>query len=372
MLTNYNSRINLKLNISDTINMLLPYFRDSDTSLLNLNSRFSLKQNTLVSGTSIKTINNVNLLSNGNLDVQTVLSAATSTVSGFLLANDWVTFNGKQNALNGTGFVKASGTSISYDNTSYLSLTGGTLTGALSGTTGTFNTRLGVGSFTASPTLFTSGSGDQEIHFTHSDNVENRKVTLRLTNNNSSFYTFGGLIYAIQGEGLNQYNRMSLGVNTSEIMHLTRFSRVGIMNNSPSYTLDVDGTFNATGNSLIGGTLGVTGATTLSTTSATPSLLLGKDVSNVVGAVTTVAQTGLFGRGSVANQTTNANGEITISHGLSYTPIMAFANLPASTVNIVNVKSVDATNIVFVVRDGATNNVLNAQTVTKIEWFAIK
>ena len=51
---------------------------------------------------------------------------------------------------------------------------------------------------------------------------------------------------------------------------------------------------------------------------------------------------------------------------------MAFANLPASTTNIVNVKSVDATNIVFVVRDGATNNVLNAQTVTKVEWFAIK
>jgi hypothetical protein len=51
---------------------------------------------------------------------------------------------------------------------------------------------------------------------------------------------------------------------------------------------------------------------------------------------------------------------------------MAFANLPASTTNIVNVKEVDGTNITFIVRDGATNNVLNAQTVTKIEFFAIK
>jgi hypothetical protein len=134
----------------------------------------------------------------------------------------------------------------------------------LTGTTGTFNTRLGVGSYAGSPTLFTSGSGDQEIHFTHSDNIPDRKINLRLTNNNSSYYTYGGLIYALQGDGLNQYNRMTLGVNTTEIMHLTRFSRVGILNNSPSYTLDVNGTFNATGNSLIGGTLGVTGAATFS------------------------------------------------------------------------------------------------------------
>jgi hypothetical protein len=119
-----------------------------------------------------------------------------------------------------------------------------------------------------------------------------------------------------------------------------------------------------------GGT--ISGAVTLSTTSATPTALLGKDGSNVVGTVTTVAQTGLFGRGSVTNAVTDANGIITVAHGFIFTPIMAFANLPASTTNIVNVKEVDGTNIVFVVRDGATNSVLNTQTVTKIEFFAIK
>lgn len=55
----------------------------------------------------------------------------------------------KQNALNGTGFVKISGTTISYDNSTYLTtsaasstylpLTGGTLTGALSGTSADFS-----------------------------------------------------------------------------------------------------------------------------------------------------------------------------------------------------------------------------------------
>jgi hypothetical protein len=43
--TSLSNRIDLKLNISDTAAMLLPYFRDTDTSLLNLTSRFNLKVN---------------------------------------------------------------------------------------------------------------------------------------------------------------------------------------------------------------------------------------------------------------------------------------------------------------------------------------
>ena len=88
--------LNLKVNISDTASMLTPYFQDADTTSLNLTSRFNTKQNTL----------------------------------------------------SGTGFVKATGTSITYDNSTYLTtgtaastylpLTGGTLTGGLTGTTGTF------------------------------------------------------------------------------------------------------------------------------------------------------------------------------------------------------------------------------------------
>jgi len=62
------------------------------------------------------------------------LPTASATNRGALSSADWTTFNGKQNALNGTGFVKISGTTISYDNTSYLPLIGGTLTGPLNGT----------------------------------------------------------------------------------------------------------------------------------------------------------------------------------------------------------------------------------------------
>jgi hypothetical protein len=59
---------------------------------------------------------------------------ASATNRGALSSADWSTFNSKQAQLNGTGFVKASGTTISYDNTSYLPLGGGTLTGPLGGT----------------------------------------------------------------------------------------------------------------------------------------------------------------------------------------------------------------------------------------------
>jgi hypothetical protein len=44
---------------------------------------------------------------------------ATGSQNGFLSSADWTTFNAKQTALNGTGFVKISGTTISYDNSTY-------------------------------------------------------------------------------------------------------------------------------------------------------------------------------------------------------------------------------------------------------------
>ena len=48
------------------------------------------------------------------------IPAATSSQNGYLTSTDWTTFNSKQAALSGTGFVKISGTTISYDNSTYL------------------------------------------------------------------------------------------------------------------------------------------------------------------------------------------------------------------------------------------------------------
>jgi hypothetical protein len=44
---------------------------------------------------------------------------ASAANRGALSAADWTTFNGKQSALSGTGFVKISGSTISYDNSTY-------------------------------------------------------------------------------------------------------------------------------------------------------------------------------------------------------------------------------------------------------------
>jgi hypothetical protein len=74
---------------------------------------------------------------------------ASATNRGALSSADWSTFNSKQAQLNGTGFVKASGTTISYDNTSYLPLTGGTLTGLLTVNSSIISTTSFGGTFNA-------------------------------------------------------------------------------------------------------------------------------------------------------------------------------------------------------------------------------
>ena len=48
------------------------------------------------------------------------IQQASGSQPGYLSSTDWTTFNGKQAALSGTGFVKISGTTISYDNSTYL------------------------------------------------------------------------------------------------------------------------------------------------------------------------------------------------------------------------------------------------------------
>jgi len=47
------------------------------------------------------------------------ISQSNATTDGYLSSTDWNTFNDKQSALNGTGFVKVTGTTVSYDNSTY-------------------------------------------------------------------------------------------------------------------------------------------------------------------------------------------------------------------------------------------------------------
>ena len=78
--------------------------------------------------------------------------------------------------------------------------------------------------------------------------------------------------------------------------------RVGIGTNTPSKTLDVNGEVK------------------IATVTATPTALLGKDASNVVGEVTTVAQTGLMTRGSTTATTGTPSAVFNVTHGLGANP----------------------------------------------------
>lgn len=390
---------------------------------------------------------------------QNTLSNASTEVNGILTAANFTIFNNKQSTLNGTGFVKASGTTISYDNSSFLPLTGGTLSGSLSvldsisiGSlsqyTGRFTRYLKTSNISPYIDLFigsvgTIGTWAGRMHFQTSYNTEvpttamtineygniNMNGTLGVTGATSLSSTLGvtgkttissivantisntALLASASSPG---YNNTNIGIRG--VGQTVYSSGIGLQGEATQLDMNgygsafgVHSTVNGTGaggngttyagyfnntttvagnnyglyiNTSSAGDYGIyqtgTGTNyfgssiTLANTNATPSTLLGKDGSNVVGTVTTVAQTGLFGRGSVTNVDTDANGNITVAHGFGFTPTMAFANLPGQTANAVNVKSIDGTNIVFVVRDGGTYNPLIVQTVTKIEFFAIK
>jgi hypothetical protein len=167
--------------------------------------------------------------------------------------NDSVTINGNriwnagnltpQTQLNGTGFVKASGTTITYDNSTYLTtsaasstylaLTGGTLTGALGGTSASFSSTLTAGDTTiinVAPILAiqSNTTGNIFLRFRQSADTmasmfyTNATATFTMSNN------MGGLRFNTSG--------------TSDAMNITSGGNVGIATNNPvNGKLDVRG-----------------------------------------------------------------------------------------------------------------------------------
>ena len=141
---------------------------------------------------------------------QLSLGLASAGVTGALSGTDWSTFNNKQNALNGTGFVKISGTTISYDNSTYLTtaaaastylaLAGGTMTGNINwtandvGLTWSRNTdgaaikfiSVGDGTGESYLQIGTSDNGNEAIVFTQTSLIRVQIDTDGLLKNGSS------------------------------------------------------------------------------------------------------------------------------------------------------------------------------------------
>jgi hypothetical protein len=84
------NRINNKVNISDTASMLLPYFRDADTSSLNLTSRFALKLNAADTASLSSRINTKGTVS--SVATGFGLLGGTITTTGTLLLDSAVVF----------------------------------------------------------------------------------------------------------------------------------------------------------------------------------------------------------------------------------------------------------------------------------------
>jgi hypothetical protein len=132
---------------------------------------------------------------------QLSLQLASGSQNGALSSTDWTTFNSKQQALNGTGFVKISGTTISYDNSTYLTtaaaastylaLAGGTMTGQIVLTTGTGggirfpNDPFGGGSDTAGMRLISRGGEAMSLEI-YTTNDADDWVNISVPSNDSA------------------------------------------------------------------------------------------------------------------------------------------------------------------------------------------
>jgi hypothetical protein len=117
------------------------------------------------------------------------LGLSSSSANGALSSTDWSTFNAKQAALNGTGFVKISGTTISYDNSTYIT---GNQTITLSGEA--------------------SGSGATSISVTLDNAAVINKVLTGLSVSGSAVVSTDSILVAL-GKVQNQINALAGGVS---------------------------------------------------------------------------------------------------------------------------------------------------------------
>lgn len=350
-----------------------------------------------------------------------------------------------QAKLNGTGFVKASGTTISYDNSTYLTtssaastylpLTGGTLTGDLYAkylNTFAKTTYIPFNAGIGEQSIFNVGTalrGGTVMVFPDS-NLVGSSANIFLAN--SSVQT---VEYSAMGSGIRNYSkqggdnrRNSLAFYTSGIgsqntnrLFIDYDGNIGINDDTPSYKLDVNGTVGVTGATTLSApltvnssavfnegstdsdfrvesdgnanmvfvdastdrvgiginaptkTLDVNGEVRINTVTATPTSLLGKDGSNVVGEVTTVAQTGLMTRGETTATTGTPSATFTVTHGLGATPtsiLVTSAGLAGAEKIIFEVYTKNSTT--FSVQAWNYDGTEASSKSVKIFWLAIK
>ena len=348
--------------VSDTASMLTNYLRSG----IAASTYLPLSGGTLTGGLNIKAGNGNQLSLNNNGERFTQLNFGNNSVSKAII---WWDDNNKELVLlaNGLGtghlIIDSSGaTSLS----STLGVTGATtLTGALTVNnatvlnegSGDFDTRIesdgnanmvfvdastdrvGIGTNAPTKTLEVNGTFNATGDITEGGlNVLTSADTASLSSRIDGKVSLNG-DETINGSKsfnnqVNVLNRMTisgsvsggnqlLGKNSSNngVSDITLGTGLSITSNvlnaNTTDTTSLSNRINLKYDKT-GGT--ISGAVTLSTTTATPSALLGKDGSNVVGAVTTLAQTGLMTRGETTATTGSPSAVFTVTHGLGSTP----------------------------------------------------
>ena len=100
-------------------------YSPSNNDILSYNTSTSLWEHKQIATTlgftpiSLASLSAVSPLIYNNGTGAFSIQVATASQNGYLSSTDWSTFNNKQAALGGTGFVKISGSTISYDNSTY-------------------------------------------------------------------------------------------------------------------------------------------------------------------------------------------------------------------------------------------------------------
>jgi hypothetical protein len=185
------------------------------------------------------------------------LAIASSTTRGALTAEDYNYFFAKQAALSGTGFVKISGTTISYDNSTYLTASALTSYPTYGGSTTNYLPKYGGGSPTLINSLIydngtnvgigtTSPSYKLDINGTFRTK-ENSLLGENTTVGNSSFaWGFPGANYGqMQNVSSTVYGIGFGGTPTTigtTVLSYNTSGNVGIGTTSPSTILSVEGT----------------------------------------------------------------------------------------------------------------------------------
>jgi len=220
------------------------------------------------------------------------IQAASGSQGGYLTSSDWTTFNNKQSALSGTGFVKISGTTISYDNSTYLTANQTiTLSGDISGSGSTsISTSISASTVTGKLiTGFVSGAGT----ITTADSI--------LT-----------AINKLDGNIANKQSTLVSGTNIKTVAGVSLLGSGDIGAIGDTYISSA-----TTWNSKQAGSTILTNLSTLSYVSGTPFI-------KMTGANTFALDTNTYITG---NQTITLNGDITGSGATSIT-----TSISASTV----------------------------------------